>query len=143
MCSSDLEKMLSSIIWSKSTDYKYGLYCGRKFYVLTLKSKNIVKKVSKKKKLSHVDKLNITLLHKLVIRRILKTSDGKVSYFHDVRELIKQVNKRKNRVGVFVSAIAADEIIKAALENERLPRKSTYFYPKLYSGLVINKIDAL
>jgi len=139
----DKEKMLSSIIWSKSTDYKYGLYCGRKFYVLILKSKNIVKRVSKKKKLSHVDKLNVTLLHKLVIRRILKASDNKVSYFHDVRELIKQVNKRKNRVGIFVSAIAADEIIKAALENERLPRKSTYFYPKLYSGLVINKIDAL
>ena len=137
------DKMLSSVIWSKSTDYKYGLYCGRKFYVLTLKSKNIVKRISGKKKLSYVNKLNVTLLHKLIIRGILKTSDGKVSYFHDVGELIKQVNKRKNRVGVFVSAIPADEIIKAALENERLPRKSTYFYPKLYSGLVINKIDAL
>ena len=110
---------------------------------MTLDSKSIVKKVARKKKLSYVDKLNVTLAHRLIIRRILKVSDNKVNYFHDVRDLIRQANRKKNRVAIFLSAITPDEIIKVALEDERLPRKSTYFYPKLYSGLVINKIDAL
>ena len=139
----DKEKMLSLVISSNPSDYKYGLYYSRRFYILTLESKSIVKKVTRKKKLSYVDKLNVTLAHRLIIRRILKVSDNKVNYFHNVRDLIRQANRKKNRVAIFLSAITPDEIIKVALEDERLPRKSTYFYPKLYSGLVINKIDAL
>jgi uncharacterized protein (DUF1015 family) len=31
--------------------------------------------------------------------------------------------------------------LEIAMQKEKLPQKSTYFYPKLVSGLVLNKID--
>jgi uncharacterized protein (DUF1015 family) len=136
-------QLLSEINKNKPSNYKFGLYYDKSFYLVTAKSRNIVSQISAKKRPSYVDKLNVSLLHGLIIKRILKASDDKVSYYNDLNELIREVDKRRNSVAFFVPAIASSEIIKAALAGERLPRKSTYFYPKLYSGLVINKIDSL
>ena len=35
----------------------------------------------------------------------------------------------------------AEEILTIANGGEKMPQKSTYFYPKLISGLIVNKID--
>ena len=34
-----------------------------------------------------------------------------------------------------------EAILEIALRGEKMPQKSTYFYPKLSSGLIVNKID--
>ena len=135
-------KMLSALISSKSSDYRFGLYYQKKFYLFWPKDKKIINQISKKKKLSCVDKLNVTLLHKLVINDFLKAdNEDHVRYFHNAQDVIDGVGAKKNSVGFFASAITADEIIKAALAGERMPHKSTYFYPKLYSGLAINQVE--
>ena len=36
---------------------------------------------------------------------------------------------------------AAEDILAVALGGEKMPEKSTFFYPKTLSGLVINRID--
>ena len=41
-----------------------------------------------------------------------------------------------------VPATRADEIIAVADAGDRMPQKSTYFYPKLGTGLVLNAHDA-
>ena len=136
-------QILSNMLSSDTSDYKFGLYCNGKFYLLSLKNKSIIGKTSKRKKSLYIDSLSVTLLHNLIIKGILKANkEDDVIYLKDPQAVINEVNKKKDRVGFFVSAITSGEIIKAALGNERLPRKSTYFYPKLYSGLVINKLNS-
>ena len=44
-------------------------------------------------------------------------------------------NKRITRLRIM------REIFLTARADETMPQKSTYFYPKVYSGLVINKIE--
>ena len=34
-----------------------------------------------------------------------------------------------------------EEIKAVALANEKMPQKSTYFYPKLITGLVMNRLN--
>ena len=34
-----------------------------------------------------------------------------------------------------------EEILQISLSGEKMPQKTTYFYPKLIDGLVINRID--
>ena len=40
----------------------------------------------------------------------------------------------------FINAPLMREIFLTARAGETMPQKSTFFYPKIYSGLVINKI---
>jgi uncharacterized protein (DUF1015 family) len=136
------EKMQQKVQSSEFSDYVYGLYYQGDYYLLTLKDKKALNEFSDNDKLSFVDKLDVALLHKLIIKRILKIPDKNIEFLHDSDELITQVKKRNNRIGIFVPSISPQQITKIALQNERLPLKSTYFYPKLYSGLLINKIES-
>jgi len=42
---------------------------------------------------------------------------------------------------LFLNATKIEQVIEVANAGERMPQKSTYFYPKLITGLVINKLD--
>jgi len=44
-------------------------------------------------------------------------------------------------IAALVMPATVDDIRKISLHNERMPAKSTYFYPKLLSGLVVNPLD--
>jgi uncharacterized protein (DUF1015 family) len=135
-------EMLKMVLCSKPKDYIFGLYFQKDFCVLKLKDRSLPAKAAGKKKASKVDKLNVSLLHNLVIDKILKADfEDDVYYMKNPDSIIRETNKRKNRLGLFLAPIKAEEIIEVALNNERMPRKTTYFYPKLYSGLVINKMD--
>jgi uncharacterized protein (DUF1015 family) len=134
--------MLKEVLSAKTGNYIFGMYFANKFYTLKLKSKKTIAQAAGKKQATNVDKLNVSLLHNLIIDKILKADfEDDVYYLKNPDTVIKDVNLKKNRAGFFLAAITADEIVKAALNSERLPRKSTYFYPKLYSGLVINKMN--
>jgi uncharacterized protein (DUF1015 family) len=135
-------EMLKIVLSSRPKEYIFGLYFHKDFYILRLKDKNLPAKAAGMKKASKVDKLNVSLLHNLVIDKILKADvEDDVYYMKNPDSVIRETNKRKNRLGLFLAPIKAEEIIEAALNNERMPRKTTYFYPKLYSGLVINKMN--
>jgi len=134
--------MLKKVLSAKTGNYMFGMYLTNKFYILKLKDKKIIAEAAGKKKAANVDKLNVSLLHNLIINKILKADfEDDVYYLKNPDTVIKDVDLKKNRVGFFLAAITTEEIVKAALNSERLPRKSTYFYPKLYSGLVINKMN--
>ena len=51
------------------------------------------------------------------------------------------VKKGKHSAAFFLSPTRVDEIEKVALETLRMPPKSTYFFPKLMTGTVINPFD--
>ena len=64
-----------------------------------------------------------------------------VAYVHDPVEAMRMVESGEAQIAFFVKGVPADifEVVVGA--GIRLPRKSTYFYPKLPSGLVINPLD--
>ncbi|MCK4519114.1 MAG: DUF1015 family protein, partial [Candidatus Omnitrophica bacterium] len=138
----DKDRMLKEVLASKSSDYVFGMYLKRKFYILRLLDKKTAALASKRKKPTCVDRLNVSLLHNLIIKDMLKADfEEDAAYLKKPEAIIEEVNKKKDRVGFFVTAITANDITEAALNGERMPRKTTYFYPKLYSGLVINKMS--
>lgn len=60
---------------------------------------------------------------------------GAVTYTHLVEEVLSEVS-RNNSTGFILNPITLEEVFKIADLGERLPQKSTYFYPKLGSGLL-------
>lgn len=50
-------------------------------------------------------------------------------------------DKEDYQAAFILNPTQPEEIIAVTGAGEKMPQKTTYFYPKLISGLVINKID--
>ena len=61
--------------------------------------------------------------------------DGAVTYTHLAEEVSSEVSEN-NSTGFILNPVTLDEVFKIADLGERLPQKSTYFHPKLGSGLL-------
>ncbi len=64
-----------------------------------------------------------------------------IAYVHDGAEAMAMVERGEGQVAFFVKGLPADVFRAVVGAGIRLPRKSTYFYPKLPSGVVINLLD--
>jgi uncharacterized protein (DUF1015 family) len=63
---------------------------------------------------------------------------GEVSYEHDLDKAIAAA--RDGATTVLLRAVSADTLKKVADSWERLPQKTTYFYPKVPAGLVLRPL---
>ena len=79
----------------------------------------------------------------LIIEKILGITDVEkhLKYTRDEDEAVKLVNEGKYQLSLFLNATTLDELKAASEANENMPQKSTYFYPKQLTGLVINVLD--
>lgn len=64
-----------------------------------------------------------------------------VAYVHDPEEAVEQVKEGKAQMAFFQRAIPMDLFESIVSRGQRLPPKSTFFYPKLPTGLVINRLE--
>ena len=101
--------------------------------------------------------LGVSLLHRLLLETLLDGSDlPSPKYVHDVQELMEGIQQgdssgrdatgQSGQEGHFplvamVMPATLDDIRSISESGERMPAKSTYFYPKLLSGLVINPLE--
>jgi len=64
-----------------------------------------------------------------------------VKYTRDENEAVKLVDEGKYQLSLFLNATTLDELKAVSEANENMPQKSTYFYPKQLTGLVMNAIE--
>lgn len=91
-------------------------------------------------------RLDVTLLQAVVLeplfgitRRHLERAEG-VRYTRDEEEAIKWVLRGEAAVAFLLNPPTVQEVREVALAGEKMPPKSTYFYPKLLSGLVMRAL---
>ena len=89
--------------------------------------------------------LDVAQLHTLLFRHILKidtrekSEQQHVSYKVDSEEAMKMVDSSEYDIAFFMNPTLIEHVRRLAEKGVRLPQKATFFYPKLLSGLVINK----
>jgi len=92
--------------------------------------------------------LGVAMLHHLIMEDLLGQRDlPKATYVHQVEEVVlglegKLEGQLHYPLAALVMPATVDDIRSVSLHNERMPAKSTYFYPKLLSGLVVNPLNA-
>jgi len=90
--------------------------------------------------------LGVSILHRLVIENLLgATNLPKAHYVHLVEEVVDSLEAGDGEAGAFplaalVMPATVDHVRQISEHGERMPAKSTYFYPKLLSGLVFNPL---
>ncbi|MBE0426312.1 MAG: DUF1015 domain-containing protein [Nitrospirae bacterium] len=86
---------------------------------------------------SELRDIDVFILHELIFKKIFKTTD--IGYEMDVKTALNRVKSGEFSAAFFLNPTKIGDVEKAALSSLRMPPKSTYFYPKLLTGLVIYK----
>ena len=119
----------------------------KKHYMLTLKDEKIMDRVIKEKSSPALKHLDVNILHQLMLWKMLgitkeRVAEGEfVNYVRSADEAVELVQKGKYRMAFLLNPTKIAELESVSTKNERMPQKSTDFYPKLLSGIVISKIN--
>ncbi len=88
-------------------------------------------------------RLDVSIVDHVILEELLGLSSEdeiKISYNYDRRDAVNDVLNQEHQLAFIVSPVKAETIKEIADAGDRMPRKSTYFYPKLPSGLIINRL---
>jgi uncharacterized protein (DUF1015 family) len=91
-------------------------------------------------------RLDTAVLEALVLRGALGMSEDDIShlrglhYSKDLDDAIEAVESGRADAGFFMRATPVEQVREVAAAGESMPPKSTYFYPKVPTGLVFNPL---
>ena len=131
-----------------------GMYCNDgKYYSLVLENEHRMDAIP-----DHSDAwkhLDVTILHKMILEDRLGIDPNKVAsgtieggsfveYIKAVGDAVQKSVDKVNKMGYqavfFMNPTKVEEVEAVATNHETMPQKSTFFYPKVYTGFVINRL---
>ena len=138
----EMEKALDAL---KDSEKAFAFYTGKNyFYLLTLIDKGAMKKQIADKSDAWLG-LDVSILHTLILGNVFgidmenMANQKNLVYTRYADEAVAEVKKGEYQCSFLLNATKVHEIKDVSLANEKMPQKSTYFYPKLITGLVMNK----
>ena len=128
----------------------FGVYMGDgAFRVAVLKDRCLMDAAAPDKSGAWRD-LDVSVLQKLVLEQLLGLDEQKmgnpdyVQYVKDmpnaIHDIIAHIDAGRQQVAFFTNPIKMPQLARITEAGERMPHKSTYFYPKMYTGLTIQKL---
>ena len=87
--------------------------------------------------------LAVSILHRLILDKLIRDGgegEPQCAYVHLLREVTEAVAMKQCELAVLVPPARMSHVEHIAGNLEKMPPKSTYFYPKLLSGLLFNSL---
>jgi len=154
-CGSDQQKKrsLQQMIERMNAEFEnnnsaFGIYAGGSFYVAVFKNPLAMDQAVPDKS-DAWKKLDVAVLHKLIIEKQLgidenmQAAGGYIEYVKDsgdkINRIIENVDNNSRQLGLFMNPPRLEQIADVAKQSDRMPQKSTYFYPKMFTGLTVDK----
>jgi uncharacterized protein (DUF1015 family) len=127
-----------------------GIYMGTgAFYVAMLKDKELMTSAAPQMSAAWRT-LDVSVLQKLIIEELLGFDAEKmgnpdcVAYVKDtpnaINDIIARVDAGEKRIAFLTNPVKMQQLMDVTEAGERMPQKSTYFFPKMYTGLTIQKL---
>ncbi len=118
-----------------------------KFFTATLKDESLLKTLITDELPAEVRELDVVLLHNHILRNLLGISQDaqdkklNIHYIQNVHECVDEVASGASQIAFFVNPTKIDQVRAVAKSGNVMPQKSTFFFPKLISGLVLNRME--
>ncbi len=123
----------------KNKKHVFALYAD-KVYLLNLKNEIIDREDKKHSKRWY--NLDVSILQEILLKKVMDIHpdllENHVHYTRFEKEARQLVDTGKYQLAILLNPIEMDDLKTLALRGEYLPQKSTYFLPKILSGLVMN-----
>ncbi len=141
----NIESVLTELY--NNNEKAFGMYCGEgKWTLLVLKTLDTMAVL-----LPNVSKasqgLDVSVLHTLILEKLMgidaenMAKQINLTYVKQIDNAVKSVDNGTADCAFILNPTKISEICDVSSAGEKMPQKSTYFYPKLITGLVINKLD--
>lgn len=145
--SDNLSEFMEELNRRGNKKHVFGLYTPEKtLYFLSVKNMNQAKSRLSKEKSEAWKKLDVALLDNLVLADALgidesnRKNQDSLSYTRDEAWAIAEVDKGSHQLALLLNPTRVEEVVAVAKAGDKMPQKSTYFYPKLMTGVVINPL---
>jgi uncharacterized protein (DUF1015 family) len=111
-------------------------------WLLYAKRKSRFKFVSAHSDFPLWNKLDVVILQDFILKKLLRLRPEamEITYSPNAHFVFQQVKKNKCDFAFFLKPMQVKEVATCAQAGLRMPPKSTFFYPKVLSGLVINPL---
>ncbi len=125
--------------------HAFGFYNGRDWHILTLRDARVMDGILPENSGAY-RRLDVTILHSLILERLLgidkenMAAQKNLAYTRSETEAERSVDAGESQCCFLLNPTRVEEIGAVAAAGEKMPQKSTYFYPKLITGLVINQL---
>jgi len=89
-------------------------------------------------------RLDVAVLHKMVMDQAIapwRTDDLFVDYTPDGRAVLAACQSGRGQLGICLRSTPLEAVEQVALAGAAMPHKSTYFYPKLATGMVLKPLE--
>ncbi|MEO0184928.1 MAG: DUF1015 domain-containing protein [candidate division WOR-3 bacterium] len=128
----------------KERMHAFGFYSKGKSLILKLKDVSSMARILPDRSKEYQN-LDVAILHTLLIENILGIKPEKIEdhirYQRGIEETIKRVDAGEFQFAFLMNPTRPEQVRDVAKNRERMPQKSTDFYPKLISGLVFYDIE--
>jgi len=135
------KKIMNDIATEKN--HTFALYAKDVYYILSLKDEHVMDALATDHSKTWRT-LDVSILHKLILEHFLgineKNLEDHVKYTRADAEAIQFVDDGKYDFSFLINATKIDQLKVIADAREHMPQKSTYFLPKMLSGLVMYKM---
>jgi uncharacterized protein (DUF1015 family) len=126
------------------------LYAGTdSFYTVTLSDKQAMN-VANASMSNAAKGLDVNVLHTLILDKQLGIGEKQLAeqsnlkYIKDIGDAIQQsiakVDSKESQAVFFMNPTRNEQVQAIAAAGEKMPQKSTFYYPKIFTGLTINKL---
>ena len=139
----NLEKLNSLL---SENEKSFGLLFPDEFYLIRLKNKKIVEKLITEKVSLAYKLLDVVILHQLILEKLLGIDKVKLEektnleYIRGYKKAYETLTENSYQCAFLLSPTKIEELSEVASLGDKMPQKSTDFYPKLLSGFVFHKL---
>ncbi len=119
---------------------------GGSVYFLTLRDESVMDRFFDAKSPKALRILDVSILHRLILENLLHISaeaqeaQTNLQYVKNFNDPFEKVLSGDCQVAFLMNPPRMGEVRDVANAGEKMPQKSTYFYPKLLTGMVVNRI---
>jgi uncharacterized protein (DUF1015 family) len=140
-----IDKIKTKVDWlvllarAGQNEHAFGLYNKQGMFLLRLKNKTLIDKMVEGGSKDYRS-LDAAILKAFILDQVGVTSED-IVYSKDPDEVLQAVDEGNAEAGFILNPVQVAQLRSIALNDERMPPKTTYFYPKVLSGLTIYKMD--
>ncbi len=132
---------LRSFLENHKKKHAFCVYDGKKAYGLLLKDEKTVSQFMDVAWSDEYCSLDVTILRDVVFNTIMKTGELKIDedilYARWIKNAVEKIENGEVKLAFLVNPTTPETVLKIAQKHERMPEKSTDFYPKMVSGFTM------
>ena len=127
--------------------HTFGFYSGGVYASLTLRDEGIMERLVTGDWSHDWKRLDVSILHTVILDRLLGIDaqaleeQKNITYAHEPQEGVDAVDSGEEQIFFLLNPTSPTEVRRVADHGEKMPQKSTDFYPKLLTGLVLSKME--